>query len=65
MDKLIDAFCKWEPFGQGIFLFLLACMLVSGVVQVVKLFVVFFRGWPVECCDEDECCESCGKKGDA
>lgn len=63
MDKLIDAFCKWEPFGQGLFLLLIAILVVSGIVNLFKLLVVLFRGWPpAECCEE-ECEEVCNKKG--
>ena len=64
MDKLIDAFCKWEPFGQGLFLLLIAILVVSGLVNICKLGVVLFRGWPPACCEEDDdCCTD--KKGTA
>jgi hypothetical protein len=71
MDKLIDAFCKWEPLGQGIFLFLMAILLMAATINIFKFVVVLFRGWPPceDCCDEDDdCCDEknhCGKKGKA
>mgnify|MGYP001426070863 CR=1 FL=1 len=48
MDKLIDIFAKWEPFGQGLFLVIVMAVLY----EVLKLGVVAFRGWPKCDCKE-------------
>jgi hypothetical protein len=50
MDKLIEAFCKWDPFSQGVFVFVLALMacgtLTSVVSSVCTALVRLLRGYP-------------------
>lgn len=54
MDKLIDSFCKWDHFGQGVFLLLAFGITCTTLTHLFRLFVVLFRGWPECYCEEDD-----------
>lgn len=54
MDKILDMMAFWNPLGQGVFLFLVLAVVVSAFLQLVKLGVILFRGWPPECQEEAE-----------
>lgn len=54
MDKLLDIIAKWDHFGQGLFLFLIVCLVIGGIVKLCKLGVVLFRGWPPIGTDDEE-----------
>ena len=45
-EKLLDIISTWDHFGQGLFFFLIACMVLASVNFTVKMLVVLFRGWP-------------------
>jgi len=48
MEKILDMIARWEPIGQGFFLLLTLVLVLGAIVQLVKLGVVLFRGWPPE-----------------
>ncbi len=54
MDKLLDIISKWDRLGQGIFLFLMACLAAVMLVAAFHFLNVLVHGWPPEYLDEAE-----------
>lgn len=50
MDRLIDAFAKWPPIGQGIFVLIILSVLISALISAIvapfRYLAVCVRGWP-------------------
>ena len=45
-NRILDMMGRWSPEGQGIFMFLMVLIGLGFSYNVLKLIIVFFRGWP-------------------
>ena len=53
MDKILDMITRWDGLGQGFFFLLVLLLSLGAFLQLTKLLVILFRGWPPESYQDD------------